>query len=366
MDRFKISPKVLYVSVAVLVLLLIKFAVLDNIRNMTPKANINHSNHIPERHPSPKTHIEKTSQFITSLFVSNRNMSNSNVSTKSSLISTQHLQVIPDYNKNGLLDLENPENILIAYRNGNMPNAITLLEQLVWNSNWENLSAVDCLYEIYMEQEMLNQAEILLRQATAINSDKSDLVIKFSEVLNLNNKSSEAEVLITRLLETDPLNTNTIELYHNLLCSNGNESLYFEWLEQLVQQYPNESALYHQLSSSYRNAGNDDAAEQVLREGLLNNPADDELKLMLADFLSNSSHLQEAIDLYGDYAQNVPNASYAYLQLGNLHLTLGNYNVAYSSYQTSINISPQYRDEINILLEQHKNELTHRGLFYYF
>jgi tetratricopeptide (TPR) repeat protein len=256
----------------------------------------------------------------------------------------------PDASQSPLIENELFNNARALYRKGRPHEAIRLLDSMIRNGNYKNYQAILLLYEIYLENERLEDAVNLMKEAINYNNGNIDFKLKLAAALDLNNatrNTNEAEHIIIDILNDDPTNVEALEIYKQILFNNGDYPYYLAILSDKIRQYPERSDLYTELASAYLNTSDFNSAEQIYIEGILNNPDNAELKRALADLLATAGRSQEAIDFYEKYTKLNPTDGYGFLQLGNLYSKLGFSDKADYCYKVAINISPGYQEEIN-------------------
>lgn len=247
------------------------------------------------------------------------------------------------------LDEEYANQVLIAYRNGEMLNAETLLIEMIEGSQWGNLSAIHGLVDIYLENDMLGEAMKVLDNATINGATDTTLQIKLADVLNLTNREDDrlkAENIVVEIISSEPDNVDALHTYKAILTNNEVGGDYLTALVGLWGENPTNPTVGVELASEYLNNTDYASAEKVYVEAVLANPNDHDLKRALADVLALEGKADEAIEAYKDYAQKNPGSADAFLQIGNLYLSQKDEDHAMEFYKEAIWVDPEFEGEV--------------------
>jgi tetratricopeptide (TPR) repeat protein len=221
--------------------------------------------------------------------------------------------------------------------------------QAALNIEPNNVGAHRLLARIYVrtlgeagegQQENLTKAVNEFQAILKIEPDDSYSELWLARLYRFQNKHSDAETVLRKVLQQEPDNGPALEQLSQLLIDGGRAREAIDLLTHASEDSASPD-VYDLLGDAYSQEKDYPKAEAAYRKAILGDPDDADHRHGLADALMAQDKYADALEQYKKLTELEPGSSEDYLRTAQLYRRLGQYDDAESSLQRAKQLAPE-------------------------
>lgn len=171
--------------------------------------------------------------------------------------------------------------------------------------------------------------------------DDIDIQLIYAEQLLTSDKLTEAEKVLTRIIELSPGNASALVLLGKIALKKGNPDLADEYFQKATLLYPRDMDLYSRIAKILTENKMLESAAKYLEKALKIQPESTEIFLSLFETYYKQDQLDKAEAITKQIIEQTENKAELYSLLGTLYRVQGKIDEAIAVYNKSISLKPE-------------------------